>query len=139
MFVAMKFKSKILGLLMIATLTMATLTTGAWTEADHVSASSSQLHERPAGCHEHGDRTIPRSPLSPSPLPYSPPAPVSYQCCLTGHVAAVVQASDSLQLSVQYTRVDLQIEPARTVSTLSQLEISAVLFADPPGTTSLRI
>jgi hypothetical protein len=136
----MKFGSKILGLLLIAALLIATLATRslALAVADH--APSAALDERPSGCHAHGGQSLP--PLHNSALPHSPlPAPVSYQCCLTGHDAAVVPASTSPQppAQCQYTQVTLQIESALTACFLGDLEVSMLLSADPPGTTPLRI
>jgi|ERR1700687_696852 len=127
----MKFGSKILGLLLIAALLLATRSLAvAIAVADH--APSAAVDERQAGCHAHGGKSLPRSPL---------PAPVSYQCCLTGHDAAVMPASTSPQppAQCQYTRVTLQIESALTVYFLGGLEVSMLLSADPPGMTPLRI
>jgi hypothetical protein len=130
----MKFGSKILGLLLIAALLMATLSTRplalAIAVADH--APSAALDERPAGCHAHGGQGLPLSPL---------PAPVNYQCCLTGHDAAVVPASTSPQplAQCQYAPVTLQIESALTAYFLGGFEVSMLLSAEPPGTTPLRI
>jgi hypothetical protein len=132
----MKIASKISALLLIAALM---LVMGAWTEADHADAPPATPAQHPSGCHAHGGNNLPESSPSNSPLSIPRQVPVSYQCCLTGHVAAVVQASDSPQLSMLYTRANLQIEPARTVSFLTRLEVSTVLFANPPGTTTLRI
>ena len=133
----MKHGSKILGLLLIAALLMATLSTRslALAAADH--APSAAVDERPAGCHAHGGQSLPLSPLPHSPLP----APVSYQCCLTGHDAAVVPASTSPQppAQCQYAAVTLQIESAVTAYFLGGLEVSMVPSAEPPGTTPLRI
>jgi hypothetical protein len=133
----MKFGSKIPGLLLIAALLMATLATRslAIAVADH--APSAAVDERPAGCHAHGGQSLPPSPLPRSPLP----APVSYQCCLTGHDAAVVPASTSPQppAQCQYTQVTLQIQSALTAYILGDLEVSMLLSADPPRTTPLRI
>ena len=134
----MKFGSKILGLLQIVALAMATLATGsllAVALADH--APSAALGERTAGCHAHGGQSLPLSPLPHSPLP----APVGYQCCLTGHDAAVVPAPISPQFPAQCqgTQVTPQIESALTGYLLGELEVSMVLSADPPGTTPLRI
>jgi len=130
----MKCGSKILGLLLIAALVTATLATRslavAVAVADH--APSAAVDERPAGCHAHGGPSLPPSPL---------PAPVNYQCCLTGHDAAVVPASTSPQppAQCQYIRVTLQIESALTAYFLGGLDFSMLLSADPPGTTPLRI
>jgi hypothetical protein len=131
-YLVMKVAAKIAALLLIAALVLAT---GAWTAVDRTDGPLSTPDQHPAGCHAHGSESRHGSLPSHSPLP----APVSYQCCLTGHVAALVQASDSSQLSVQYTRVTLQIEPARTISILPLLEVSTVLSGDPSGTTPLRI
>ena len=135
----MKFGSKILGLLLTAALLIATLSTRSLavgvTVADH--APSAAVDERLAGCHAHGGQSLPLSPLPRSPLP----APVSYQCCLTGHDAAVVPASTSPQppARCQYTQVTLQIQSALTAYFLGGLEVSMVASAEPPGTTPLRI
>ena len=127
----MKVAAKITALLLIAVLVLATV---AWTAVDHtdVPATHDQL---PAGCHAHGGESHHSSLPSHSPLP----APVSYECCLIGHVVALVQTSHSSQLSVQFARVTLQIEPTRALPFLNLIEVSAVLSGDPPGTTPLRI
>jgi hypothetical protein len=132
----MKYESKILGLLLIAALVMATLTTrssAVTVAADH--APSAALGERPAGCHAHGGQSLPLSPLPHSPLP----APVSYQCCLTGHDAAVVPDSISPQPPAQCAAVHRQIEPLLTGYFLGDFEASMIPSADPPGMTPLRI
>ena len=135
----MKFESKILGLLLIAALVTTTLATRSLAVgvavADH--APSAAVDERLAGCHAHGGQSLPLSPLPRSPLP----APVSYQCCLTGHDAAVVPASTSPQplAQCQYAPVTLQIESALTAYFLGGFEVSMLLSAEPPGTTPLRI
>jgi len=128
----MKYESRILGLLLIAALVMATLTTRSLAvtvaAADH--APSAALDERPAGCHAHGGQSLPLSPL---------PAPVSYQCCLTGHDAAVVPDSISPQPPAQCAAVHRQIEPLLTGYFLGDFEVSMIPSADPPGITPLRI
>jgi hypothetical protein len=135
----MKFGSKIVGLLLITALLMATLATRslalAAAVADH--APSAAVDERPAGCHAHGGQSLPLSSLPRSPLP----APVSYKCCLTGHDAAVAPASTSPQppAQCQYAQVTLQIESAVTTYFFGGLEVSMVPSAEPPGTTPLRI
>ncbi|HMD16482.1 MAG TPA: hypothetical protein VKH18_07430 [Terriglobales bacterium] len=135
----MKFGREILGLLLTAALVVATLAlpTGAWAEADH--AASSLLlaapAQRSASCHSHGSKTLPDSQKSHSPRP----APVSYQCCLTGHDAAAVRAFFVPQPSGQGTQLDLRVEPAPTTCCLRDLEVLMVLCADPPGSTPLRI
>jgi len=128
----MKLASKILGLVLIAALALAT---GAWAEVDHASKLMAALGERPASCHAQSGKSLPDLPH-----PYSPrPAPVSHQCCLSGHGGAVVQASHFPQPSADGPRVTVQIEPVLTVSRFGGLEVSMVLSADPPGPTPLRI
>jgi hypothetical protein len=144
----MKFAREILGLLLIAILAMATSATGYLTAADHASGSSVELlsapGERPASCHAHGrmslsDSQLPHSPVSHSSVPLSsPPAPVRYECCLTGHDVAVVQAPHYTSPSHQWTRVTMQIPPL-TEYIFSGSEVSMLVSADPPGTTPLRI
>jgi hypothetical protein len=131
--IAMKVGAKILGLLLIVALGTAALPTGAFAVADHSSASSAALGQRPAGCHAHGGKSLPLSSLPHSPLP------ASYKCCLTGHDAAVVQVSALQQPPAQCTPVPPQIEPLLTGYFLGGLEVLMVPSADPPGTTPLRI
>ena len=130
----MKFGLKILGLLLITALVIAPLAMNALAEAGHASASFvgqlAGLGARPAGCHAHGGKSLPDSPR---------PVPVSYQCCLTGHDAAVVPASHSPQPSAPRSRVIQQIKPALTICFLGSLGVLMVLSADPPGTTPMRI
>jgi hypothetical protein len=134
--VIMKFGSKILGLLLIAALVTATLPTRSFAVAVADHAPSAALDERPADCHAHGDQSRPHSPLPHSPLP----APVSYQCCLTGHDAAVVPAtSPQPPAQCQYARLTLQIDSALRADFFGGLEGSMLLSVDPPGMTPLRI
>src|SRR5260221_6547666 len=95
----MKRGSKILGLLLITALVTAALPTGSLevAAADHESAPSAALGERPSGCHILGGKSSPHSRG-----PYPPlPAPVSYKCCLTGHDAADVPASPMSRTSAR--------------------------------------
>jgi len=131
----MKNGSKILGLLLIAALVTAALPTGALVLAAADHAPSAALDERPAGCHAHGGQSLPLSQLPHSPLP----APASYQCCLTGHDAAVVPASTSPQPPAPRAPVPPQIESLLTGYFLDGLEVAMVPSAEPPGTTPLRI
>jgi hypothetical protein len=140
----MTFARDILGLLLIAALAMATLATSALTAAEHASGSSAGLlagpGERPEGCHAHGGKSLSDSQLPRIPVPHSPPsAPAGYQCCLTGHNVAAVQASHYTPPSYQWTRVILQIAPPLTEYVFNESEVSMVVFADPPGITPLRI
>jgi len=127
----MNYGSKISGLLLIVVLVLAT---GTWAEDDPASASLPARGENPAGCRAHGSDSLPHSP-SDSPQP----APMNSRCCLTGHDAAAVQASVFPHPSSQTARVAPQIEPVPTESFSHRLDISLVLYADPPGTIPLRI
>ena len=124
----MKFGSKILGLLLMATLVAAPLATRALAEPDHASALLAAPAEHPAACHTHGGNSVPHSPL-----------PANYKCCLTGHDAAAVRAPHSQPPAAQRTGIAIQVEPALTVGFLGALEVSRALATDPPGTTPLRI
>jgi len=144
----MNFAREILGLLLIATLAMATSATSASTAADHASGSSAELlpapGERHVGCHAHGGTSLsdsqpPHSSVFHSSVPHSsPPAPVRYECCLTGHDVAVVQAPHYTPPSHRWTRVTMQIRPLIEYI-FNGSEVSMLVFADPPGTTPLRI
>jgi len=134
MIFAIHFGREVLGLLLIAAL-VTTMATAAVAEADHASAPLAAPAEHPAGCHAPGGNTLPDSQL-----PHSPrPAPVSYQCCLTGHDAAVVQASHFPQPSAQCAHAARQIESALTAHCLDGLDVPVVLSVDPPSTIPLRI
>jgi hypothetical protein len=67
------------------------------------------------------------------------PMPVSYQCCLTGHDAALLQAPYQTQFSVQSVQARVEVEPALTVSAFESSEAATVISTDPPGKTPLRI
>src|ERR1700679_1449385 len=130
----MQFAFKILSLLLLVpTIAVAMLTTGAWPNADHASAPSTNLGERIAPCHVRG--------LTDSSPTHSPSQhfPASYLCCLTDHVAAVVHASDASRRPAQFARIVQQIQPESTASFLNRIPIRTIVFADPPGTTPLRI
>jgi hypothetical protein len=130
----MTWGPKIVGFLLIAAVVIAPLTTGVWAEAESAAASQPGLGDRPAMCHKHQGTTAPVSNF-----PHSPHSvPPSYQCCLTGHDAAVVQASDSPQPAASRACITVHIEPALMLS-LSGLKGAILPSADSPGTTPLRI
>jgi len=131
----MKYGSKILGLLLIAALVTAALPGGTLVLAAADHAPSGALGERPAACHAHGGQSLPLSQMPHSPLP----APASYQCCLTGHDAAVVPASTSPEPPAPSAPAPPQIESLLTGLFLGGLELSMAPSAEPPGTTPLRI
>jgi len=128
----MKLASKILGPVLIAALAFAT---GARAEADHATQLLAAPGAHPASCHAHSSKSLPDSQP-----PHSPqPAPVSYQCCLSGHGVAVMQASRVSQPTADGPRVMAPIEPVLAVSWFGGLGVSMVLSAGPPGTPPLRI
>jgi hypothetical protein len=127
----MKFGREILGLLLIAVMATATLATGVWAGADQTASAHSHSA---AGCHGYSDKSLPDSQNSRSPRP----APVSYQCCLTGHDAAAVRASLVPQPSGQVTHLALRVAPALYLVS-GDLKVAMVLSSDPPGSSPLRI
>ena len=83
-------------------------------------------HKPPAGCHEHSQK----APAS---------APVTYQCCTTGHNAAVLQPALNLaELGLPSSRVpDLTLLAS---SAFLQGGLSQHFSANrPPGSINLRI
>lgn len=126
-----KLGAGILPFLLIVALVMATL-------PDYASASPARRlatpSERPAGCHGHGGTSPDIPPIHSSPL-----APISHQCCLTGHDMAVVPASYHTLPSPQLAQASLQVVRALSESSFNELDVSMALSADPPGMTQLRI
>ena len=132
---AMNCGSKILGVMLIAAMVITPLAT-ALAEADNAASPVAPV-ERAAACPMHDGNTLPVS-HHPSP-PRSPrPVPTNYQCCLTGHNAAVVQSTYAPQPSAAGTRVTL-LQPSMTECLSTSLEVSIVLHASPPGSAPLRI
>lgn len=135
----MKFGREILGLLAIVALLSAPLSTTAWTDEAAPSSppraveSTSAPVQHKASCHVRDNQTIPDSQHH-----QSPRAPSSYQCCLTGHDAAVAQTYYSSHTPAQSATVIPQIDPsARRVP--NDLRAAVVLSADPLRATQLRI
>ncbi|MBI3646564.1 MAG: hypothetical protein HY233_11445 [Acidobacteriales bacterium] len=83
--------------------------------------------QRPVGCHGHGEKAPPM------------PERTSYNCCLTGHNAAVPQPCHSPQLVIQRATADLRFEPPTKARVGAGLEKLTVASPDPPGATPLRI
>ncbi|MBZ5573243.1 MAG: hypothetical protein LAO09_15340 [Acidobacteriia bacterium] len=83
------------------------------------------VHKPPAGCHEHGQK----APSS---------APVTYQCCATGHNAAVLQQALDLGALMPVSRVpEATSQPSTGISPGS---LPQLFSADsPPDLTPLRI
>jgi hypothetical protein len=131
----MKVASKILGMMLVTTLMMASFAASAFAGTERAPSAGPVDHE--AGCHRHGHAIPSGTPLHSS-IPRSPrPAPVNYGCCLTGHDVAVVQTSDFPHPTAAY--VCLFTEPMLTASSVGDMTLSLILSADPPDTTPLRI
>src|SRR5271166_3165019 len=133
----MTIGSRMLRLLLIAALVMATWSTGAEAKVDHASASSSgpmaAPGERAAGCHAH------RTNLYVPPIPAAPRAPVSHRCCLTGHDVAGVPPSSHTPPSEQWRQATLHVVPLPTECSYRGSDVSLALSAYPPGMAPLRI
>jgi hypothetical protein len=120
------FGLRIVGLVLIAALAIASLPTSGWAEVDPGAATGG----RTTGCHSHGGRSLPKQPSSP---------PTSYHCCLTGHDAAIVRAAFVTQPSAEILDVVVPTEPALALSRSCGLQVSIVFFPGPPGLTPLRV
>lgn len=127
----MMIKSPILVVLLIATMASASVGNVAWAETDHA-ARVVKGGSGPA-CHGHSSKTSSHTRLPES------PAPVSYQCCLNGHDAAVVQTSALLQPLEQSSGLNLQREIALLASSLLSFAFREVFTSQPPGASPLRI
>jgi hypothetical protein len=104
-------------------------------------ASSPIPGEATADCPVHASHVPPASPAHDSRThdPANPPTPSNYQCCVTGHNAAVLQAS-SLPLPVsQCTHFISPARPKALLVTSLHSATSKLLSSDPPNTAPLRI
>ena len=87
--------------------------------------AAQEIH--PAGCHGH-------SPAIPS------PAPTSYQCCVSGHHAAIPNAAFSLQTgAAQVWSQDNGPELILNVAPCFGASVLIVPSSSPPGGVPLRI
>jgi hypothetical protein len=82
-------------------------------------------HEKPSGCHQHGNST----PL-PSPDNH-------YQCCIAGHESAIVQPPVVSQMPVATT--PLAVEPARQIISRTAALTNDIAAFSPPDAIPLRI
>jgi hypothetical protein len=100
------------------------------------SAALASQPARPAGCHDHALPASLPLPVVPATVPAEPR---SYQCCVTGHHAAIPFASFSLRLALAC------VGDADTAqfSFVTKLHFSSLVlvspFSSPPGSFSLRI
>src|ERR1700720_137976 len=100
----MKFRYRLLGILLITAGVGTTFARNASAELDNgaeTTASSPIPGEATADCPVHASHAPPASPAYDSRThdPSTPSRPSNYQCCVTGHNAAVLQVS-SLPLPV---------------------------------------
>lgn len=111
---------KIIALVIVIALASGLASLGTQSLRVHALAS-----ERPSGCHEHGSQT----PAPPS---------TSYQCCLTGHNIAVLQATQSEQPPFTI-RSEFPVEPATSLLEDAGYIERTIASGAPPGVTPLRI
>src|SRR5882672_8748650 len=88
--------------------------------------SHAQSLKRPAGCHEHGDKT---------PTPH----PTNYECCVIGHNTAVPQASYTATPVLHWSQNVLVGESQTSLPGIGHSQTLAVSSGSPPGATPLRI
>ena len=91
---------------------------------------------RPAGCHDH---ELPASlplPIVPATVP---PAPRGYQCCVTGHDAAIPFASFSLRITLACVGGASGAGQFSSATAMHLSSIALIPFGSPPGSFSLRI
>jgi hypothetical protein len=104
--------------------------------SERLSADLASQPAQPAGCHSH---ELPASlplPVVPATVP---PAPRSYQCCVTGHHAVIPFASFTLRLA--WTRAeDASGSGQFSLSTARHFfSVVSSSFGSPPGSFALRI
>jgi hypothetical protein len=94
--------------------------------AQALSAFSIAPARHPAGCHSH-------APATPS------PTPPSYQCCVSGHAAAIPNAAFSNPLEARICGMAVA-QQLRLDSSSDRLSVLFVVPSNsPPGAVSLRI
>ncbi|HLB90896.1 MAG TPA: hypothetical protein VJK27_01065 [Terriglobales bacterium] len=122
----MIFGSKIVRLVLIAALAIASLPSSGWAEVNPGATDGG----RSTGCHLHGERSLPKRPSSP---------PGNNHCCLTGHDTAIVRAAFVTQPSAETLVVGTSAEPALAASGSCGLLLSIVVSSGSPGLTPLRV
>jgi len=83
-------------------------------------------NQRPAGCHEHREKT-------------PTPSPTSYQCCLYGHDSAIVTAFSLVQSDLQRSPAASDSELPVQQALVPIVESLRVSSGDPPDVLPLRI
>ncbi len=114
---------------MVAVLLVVTVATAL--PGAHALPFAAEQEQHPAGCHRHGPAT--RSP-SPS------PAPASYECCVSGHQAAIPNPTFSTRPLVALV---LGLDRGEEFSLISvgfvDTRLSVAPSNSPPGAALLRI
>jgi len=87
-------------------------------------SASRTPHQRPAGCHDEGNKT-------------PAPEPVTHQCCQSGHDAAVVQKAHPPSLVASAILTLTAAEPTTLSPRLPASQ--PIQSGAPPGLTALRI
>ena len=140
----MKLRYRLLGILLITAVVGTTFARNASAESNNgaeTTASSLIPGEATADCPVHASHAPPASPAYDSRThdPSTPSRPSNYQCCVTGHNAAVLQAS-SLPLPVsQCAPFTLPARPTALLVTSLHSATSKLLTSDLPNTAPLRI
>jgi hypothetical protein len=126
--------SRIIAILLAAALVVtATVSyTAASSHTPQTSPASTTANNHPAGCHDHDD-----APLASHPDRL--PVPVDYQCCITGHDAAVLHASDLPWPVIECAHFVVQSDLCASPSFSQHFEAVLPLSADPPLLSPLRI
>jgi len=138
----MMIASKIFGVALVAVLSLAAPFSPIGVIAEPHDLSDAMQKSGPvAACHAHGPA------MSKSDIP-SPPAsrpasdsrtPVNYRCCLTGHDTALVAVSQVVRPVADASRDVLIIDGELRLGSFLSTPSVLLTFADPPGTTPLRI
>ena len=118
------------GILRMAAVALLVTMAAALPGAHGLQVSTAQT-EHPAGCHGHG-------PATPSPSPSN--LPTSYQCCVSGHHAAIPNSAFSLRSTASQL---CQLDRGEDLGLKSVLRhdpaVMLVSSYSPPGTAPLRI
>ena len=137
----MKLRYRLLGILLITAVVGTTFARNAsteWENGAETTASSPIPGEATADCPVHASHAPPASPAYDS-RTHNPPTPSSYQCCVTGHNAAVLQAS-SVPLPVsQCAHFASPARPTVLLVTSLHSATSKLLTSGLPDTAPLRI
>lgn len=135
----MKFRYKLLGILLITAVVGTTFARNASAGSDNgaqATANSPMAGEARTDCPVHASHAPPASPAYDS---HNPPTPSNYQCCVTGHNAAVLQASSVPLPGSQCAHFVSPARPAALLVTSLHSTTSKLLTSDLPDTAPLRI